>query len=379
MLGLPLRQSKSELSPPRSPRRIRYVEDKRVDWQRVSEITALSEQSRHWTNFGPVSLALECVIEHLIALPADRAVVMCASGTVALQALAALQAVKRGGRLRWAVSAFTFFSQRTGAFSDAVIVDCDGRGMISLDAVAALPDNLWDGLVVTNLFGCLSDARRYSDFCKARGKPLILDSAAALFGLDRGSPDHPVEAISFHHTKPWGVGEGGCMVLDRTDAPLARSAINFGLSGPDSLKPLSCNGKISDLACAAILERLERLPTWAVACAAQRARIEDLCREMAVPLLLEAPRNALLSSVPPLAAQAIELQAFADLSFDVGKYYPPLDQRCGTARSIFARIINVPCHGDMTAVTDQELLRLLDRLQPGGANSPATQADGARP
>ena len=57
-------------------------------------------------------------------------------------------------------------------------------------------------MVVTNLFGSLPDTERFAKFCSARGKSLIVDSAAALLGLDRAAPGLPAEAISFHHTKP---------------------------------------------------------------------------------------------------------------------------------------------------------------------------------
>ncbi len=362
MIGIPARQH--AISGPSAPARahIRYVEDKHIDWQRVREITALSEQDRQWANFGPVSLALERVLEYLMRLPDERSVVMCASATVALQSLAALHAVKRGRRLRWVVSAYTFFSQRTGAFADAIVVDCDERGMVDLDAVAALPENAWDGLVVTNLFASLADARSFSDFCKLRDKALILDSAAALFGLNRGSLDHPLDAVSFHHTKPWGVGEGGCMIVDRADVPLARSAINFGIGGPDALKPLSCNGKISDIACAVILERLERLPAWARAYAVQRARIELLCAAADRQLALHAHEDAILASVPVLAARPVERAELDGFGFDVGKYYPPLSGAAPKARHLFAHIINIPSHAGMAGIEDSAVASLLLRL-----------------
>jgi dTDP-4-amino-4,6-dideoxygalactose transaminase len=360
--GIPARQHAISGQSATARAHIRYVEDKHIDWQRVREITALSEQDGQWANFGPVSLALERVLEYLMRLPDERSVVMCASATVALQSLAALHAVKRGRRLRWVVSAYTFFSQRTGAFADATVVDCDERGMVDLDAVAALPENAWDGLVVTNLFASLADTRSFSDFCKLRGKALILDSAAALFGLNRGALDHPLDAVSFHHTKPWGVGEGGCMIVDRADVPLARSAINFGIGGPDALKPLSCNGKISDIACAVILERLERLPAWARAYAAQRARIELLCAAAERQLVLHAQEDAILASVPVIAARPVERAQLDGFGFDVGKYYPPLSGAAPKARHLFAHIINIPSHAGMAGIDDSAVASLLLRL-----------------
>lgn len=358
--GLPPRRAVTEHSPEQA--RIRYVEDKRIDWRRVEEIAVLSEQARQWANFGPVSRALERVLEHLLRLPPKRAVIMCASATVGLHALAGLSAIKLGRTLRWAVCSYTFFSQRTGPFVDATLVDCDDHGLIDLDALDALPEDAWDGLVLTNLFAGLRSAQTYADFCAVRGKALMLDSAAALFGLGRGSPGHPDEAISFHHTKPWGVGEGGCIIVDRADAEVARSVINFGIGGDRSIRSLAGNGKLSDIASAPILERLERLPGWAPRYRAQRARIEQLCDDARVQVLLEVPADAISASVPVLASGVIERAEFAQHRFDVGKYYPPLDGAGERARRIFSRIINIPAHPGMAAVESAELCEALQRV-----------------
>ncbi|MGH6891130.1 MAG: hypothetical protein ACREEP_02610, partial [Dongiaceae bacterium] len=105
IVGLPRRSGEVEpddQTRSETPARVRYVEDKRPDRRRVQEILELSARARHWANSGPVSLALERVLEHLMRLPADRAVVVCASATVGLSALAGLNAVKLGRRPRWA-------------------------------------------------------------------------------------------------------------------------------------------------------------------------------------------------------------------------------------------------------------------------------------
>lgn len=371
--GLPKHRCDSDESPSAArgaTTRVRYVENKRIDWERVRQITALSERTGHWANFGPVSLALERCLEFVLRLPSDRAIVMCASATAGLQMLAGIESARLGRALRWVVSAYTFFSQRIGPFADAIVVDCDDRGLIDLDAVTALADDAWDGLVVTNLFAGLASVQPFADLCRARGKTIIVDSAAAMFGPDRGWPEHPNEAISFHQTKPWGAGEGGCIVVNRADAALARSLINLGVGAPPLAKAFAANAKISDIACAVILERLERLPSWAPAYGAQRARIEALCGEVGVPLLLQAPHNAILSSVPALSAQPIG-RDLPGIEFDLGKYYPPLDDRCQTAREIYARIVNIPSHCGMATVRALALSRVLEQLLPCGSTHEA--------
>jgi dTDP-4-amino-4,6-dideoxygalactose transaminase len=341
---------------------VRYIEDKRIDWQRVHEILDISRRANQWTNFGPVSQALERALEHILAIPADRAVVACASASVGLTALAGLHAARRGRRLRWLVSAYTFAVQRTGVFDDAIVVDCDDAGLIDLAAAAELPDGQWDGMVVTNLFGALKDSGRFAAFCAERGKVLILDSAQALFGLDRTQAGLPAEVISFHHTKPWGVGEGGCMIVDRADMPLVRSALNFGIGGPDLLKPFAGNGKISEPACALILDRLERLPSWSHFYYGQRRRIDKLRRHAGLSLLCQGPDHAIAASLPVLAARPIGASWFKGQPFDMGKYYPPLEKGHRNAERLFARIVNVPAHSGMASLPTEVIKEVLQDL-----------------
>jgi dTDP-4-amino-4,6-dideoxygalactose transaminase len=341
---------------------VRYVEDKRVDWQRVHEILELSRRANHWTNFGPVSRALERALEHILKLPPERAAVACASASVGLSALAGLHAAKRGRPLRWLVSAYTFAVQRTGCFSDTLVVDCDEHGLLDLDAAARLPQGCWDGMILTNLFGALPDSGRFAAFCAERGKALILDSAQALLGPDRSARDLPAEAISFHHTKPWGVGEGGCVIVDRADVPLVHAALNFGIGGPDQLKPFAGNGKISEIACALILDRLERLPSWSHFYHGQRRRIDKLRRHAGLSVLCSGPDNAIAAGLPILAARPIAPAWFKGQPFGMGKYYPPLENGHPRAERLFSRIVNVPAHAGMAGVPTETIERVLDDL-----------------
>jgi dTDP-4-amino-4,6-dideoxygalactose transaminase len=189
-----------------------------------------------------------------------------------------------------------------------------------------------------------------------------MDSAAALFGADRASPNHPMEAISFHHTKPWGVGEGGCMIVDRADMPLVRSALNFGIGGPDLLKPFAGNGKISEPACALILDRLERLPSWSHFYYGQRRRIDKLRRHAGLSLLCQGPDHAIAASLPVLAARPIGASWFKGQPFDVGKYYPPLEKGHRNAERLFARIVNVPAHSGMASLPTEVIKEVLQDL-----------------
>jgi dTDP-4-amino-4,6-dideoxygalactose transaminase len=370
------------------PERARFVEEKRIDWQRVHEILELSRRANQWTNSGPVSHALERAIEFILHLPPERAVVACASASVGLTTLAGLHAVRRGRPLRWLVSAYTFAVQRTGIFADATIVDCDDHALLDLDQAARVHDGQWDGMVVTNVFASLRDLNRFTDFCGARGKALIVDSAGAMFGIDRRDPRMPAEAISFHHTKPWGVGEGGCIIVDRADVPLVRAALNFGIGGPQELRRFSGNGKISEASCALILDRLERLPGWRTFYMGQRNRIRTLARREGLRLLCKTSRDAVVASIPVLAPRPIGAGDLAGRPFDLGKYYPPLSEGFPNAARIFGHIVNVPCHAGMAAISKQTMVSVLRgfaETRPGmemgqaGRDRRAQDIEGERP
>ena len=364
---------------------VQYIENKRLDLTRIGEILALSRDENRWANFGPVSRALEAVLARVMKLPETRGCVVCASATVALFALAGLHAFKAGRRLRWVTSAYAFHSLRLGPFAGVTVVDCDRTGFIDLRKLDRLPASMWDGLVVTNLFGLKADLEEYRRFAADRGKKLIVDGAAALFGVDRSSSAGIDEAISFHQTKPWGVGEGGCAIVAAGDVDLMRSLLNFGvglprqsrsggLTGwlawlapdwPANAHRFAMNGKISDLAAAAILERIERSPSWGFFYRQQQERIQAIAKRAGVRVLVKPPKDAILAGVPLLARGPVSIGNLPVEGFVVRKYYSPLARKKHASR-IYGRIVNVPCHPGMAAIPDEALDRLFEAMADAG-------------
>ena len=132
---------------------VRFVENKAVDFDFVQGALDASARANHWTNFGPATAELEASLGRFLALPESRRVVMCASGTAAMFALAGLSAYRAGRPMRWVTSAFAFHPARQGPYTDARVVDCDAEGMLDLAALAAVPDDAYDGVLATNVFG----------------------------------------------------------------------------------------------------------------------------------------------------------------------------------------------------------------------------------
>lgn len=337
---------------------IPFTEDKVPDWKRVQQLLTMSTQQKRWANFGPVQNELADLISDAIGLSDDKIVVTASSATSALHALAGSYAECAGRPLVWAVSAFGFFSTRIGPLANHVrIVDCDHSGMLDAAALAALPPDCWDGLIVTDVFGKQPDLAPYLALCESARKPMIIDAAVA-FPARRRLPLNVSEIVSFHHTKPWGFGEGGCMIIDRTRETIVRSLLNFGVHIDRSLASFAGNGKMSDPAAALIYQRIETMPQWAPDYRSQRQRIATFARGAGLQILVTLPDSSVTPHVPVLAPGPVALSDLSEQPFALAKYYPPLDENCLTAVDLYSRMVAVPCHPGMAAVEDVALRRL---------------------
>src|SRR6185436_12830863 len=298
-------------------RMIPFVEAKHPDYQHVRDLLAASEASGTWSNFGPVSLRLEATIAEALELPPTRRAVACANGTVALHALVLLHEHLAERPLRWVVSAFTFHAQHQGPLAGAQVLDCDEGGLLDAEALAALPADSWDGVIVTHLFGAARDVERYEAIAERAGKVLLFDSATCFGTSYRGDPVGRFgagEVFSFHHTKPCGFGEGGCAVVPAAHEDSFRSLINFGLYKGIDTGPRSGNGKMSDVAAAFILDRLRGLETIAAAQRAQCRRLGRIARELGLELLVDGGvEGSLPNLVPILYPRPVSLERLAHL------------------------------------------------------------------
>lgn len=340
---------------------VRFVENKTVDFAFVQDALQLSARENHWTNFGPLTTELESQLARMLELPDARRVVMCSSGTAALFGLAGLATYRAGRRLRWVTSAFGFHPARQGPFAGARVLDCDARGMLDLRALAALSEDAWDAALVTNVFGALEDPAPYVRLCRERGKVLVLDSALGFDAPYRARGDLPDEIVSFHHTKPWGMGEGGCVIVDREDADVVRSIFNFGVFRGHATGDVSFNGKISDFASAFLLQRLRDFGEVAPRYHLQHARIATIARRLGYQVLggIDRRRQATPANVPLLAPHPVAERHLENRTVVLRKYYHPLEPGHPVADDLYARIVNVPCHGELERLPEEALRRCL--------------------
>jgi dTDP-4-amino-4,6-dideoxygalactose transaminase len=192
-----------------------------------------------FSNFGPV---WEQVSDRLTEMT-GRVALPCASGTAAV-ALGILAASKQYVEYE----AFTF--QATALAAKSVNRHAAGvrTGLQSEE----------DGCMVRTVpFGS------HREFGYEAGH-LVIDAAGA-FGPDafRAYPQDAIIACSFHATKNFPIGEGGCVFLPKYDeyrAKTLRAAMNFGLDehrNPMTLE-FATNAKLDELHCALLMHQLDR-------------------------------------------------------------------------------------------------------------------------
>ena len=344
---------------------IAFVEAKRPDYDRIRELLAPSEASGTWSNFGPVSRQLEGTVTEILALPDDRRPIACANGTVALHGLVQLYEHVAGRPLRWVVSAFTFHAQRQGPLAAAQVLDCDAQGFLDLTALAALPTESYDGIVVTNLFGTALHVDRYEELAERTGKILLFDSATCFGSTYHGQPFGRLgagELFSFHHTKPCGFGEGGCVVVPAELEDTFRSLINFGLYKGIETGARSSNGKMSDVAAAFILDRLRYREEIRAAHLRQFRRLAGIARALGLALLVDGGQEeAFPSLVPILFPRPVGSERLSGSPLVLHKYYRPVAS-APHANALYAHVVCFPCHRGVAQVPDDELRATLAAL-----------------
>lgn len=223
-----------------------------------------SARKGHLTNDGPLQRVLAEKLKHFLGC--QNEVMLAASGTSALHALVAGWNIKLGRQLRWCTQAFTFPSSMQGPLHDSIVIDQDEELFGPCLTKATELVGLFDGIIVTNVFGLRTNLLAYEKWCKDHGKLLVFDNAATPIGtLPDGRSIHDVgdgAIISLHETKPIGRGEGGAVVAPKAVTKFVHQAMNFGF---DVLSPIriphryASNWRMSDIAGAAICDHLDRV------------------------------------------------------------------------------------------------------------------------
>jgi dTDP-4-amino-4,6-dideoxygalactose transaminase len=237
---------------------LNWVPNKNINTDIVNELLLESIKSKHFTNYGPNVRLLEDVTRKKFMVEDDKAVIVVNNGSVALHVLTAAIEYNIGRKLQWATQSFTFPPSAQSNLQNVSIIDIDLEGGLNLNDL----DDKIDGIIVTNIFGNVVNIDKYETWAKENNKYLIFDNAATCYTFYKGKNCVNYGTgcgISFHHTKPFGFGEGGAIIIDKKYEKEVRCLINFGigLTTDNYYVGEGNNGKMSDVSAVYILQHLE--------------------------------------------------------------------------------------------------------------------------
>ncbi|MBK1872195.1 DegT/DnrJ/EryC1/StrS family aminotransferase [Marinobacter sp. 1-3A] len=106
-------------------------------------------------------------------------------------------------------------------------------------------------IVPVHVFGNACDVEAIGSIAEEHGLKVIYDAAHAFGVRYKGESllkHGDAATLSFHATKLFHTGEGGAIVFKRKeDLERAKSMINFGITGPDTIDELGINAKMNEL------------------------------------------------------------------------------------------------------------------------------------
>jgi dTDP-4-amino-4,6-dideoxygalactose transaminase len=224
------------------------------------------DQERVYSNWGPLVQEFSERLCTTFSLP-PGCVITANSGTSALMgAILAVAGYAPAQRRLALVPDFTFAATALAVQLcgyEVVVVPC------SRQSWSFSPEQILDygadvlrevGLIVPVApFGRPVSQAAWKSFQQRTGIPVVIDGAACFEALMDGdmAGEIPV-ALSFHATKSFGVGEGGCVVSSKPAiAERVFQALNFGFLGSRDSALLSLNGKMSEYAAAVGLAELD--------------------------------------------------------------------------------------------------------------------------
>ena len=312
-----------------------------------------------WANRGPLYHALADKYEAHMNVSDELSITPCANGGIGLEAIAKFLELKFAKPIRWVGSSFSFSNLGRGYLDGMQFIDCTEQGMLSLEELDKLDNSTYDGFIVTNVFGAWHNFEPYVKYAMKSGKFMIIDNAA---GLKEHLPQWPYQSFSLHHTKPYGSGEGGLILSPKDEAESIYNLLNYGpLTGAEKKYWIN-NGKVSDIACAFQLERLEKCSIWKPRYLEQAARVTEVAAKADLHPLFPFDGNVPATSLPFCATKPIPEEKIDDAQhLTLSKYYLPLAET-PTCLEVYSRLVNIPCHPDVVHLTDDQLLEDFARL-----------------
>ncbi len=218
------------------------------------------------------------------------------------------------------------------------------------------------------------------EFKERTGIPVVIDAAAAFSVVER-DPTEFLGALptvfSFHATKGFGIGEGGCVISTDTQLISAiKRTLNFGFWGSRESISTSLNGKMSEYHAAVGLARFDSWPKYRSAMEAvsmdYRRRFEQIGRADAFygfpkidggyAIFLCSDLDESRAVQRSLAADGIEFRMWYGRGIQRHAHFAeaPSDNLDAT-EALCERLIGLPMAPDLTSVQRERVVRAIYR------------------
>jgi dTDP-4-amino-4,6-dideoxygalactose transaminase len=337
---------------------IKYIQNKKINYNRIEEVLVCSQESNQFTNRGPCKKRLENLLKRTLSIQEDKTIVCVSNGTLALHAL--MLFYKKRGLKKFISPSFTFPSCVVGGFNTKV-VDISLETFSFKNDQKLIEEN--DCLIITNLFGTYPDNLEWIlDKCKKSGTKVILDNAS--------SPMTKINGINFcnlgdaafgslHHTKFMGFGEGGFIVIDKQHEEEINEILGFGFSinnYPRLYNKSSSNFKMADPAAAFIIQHIENYDLN------RHQEIQKFLSEEVNKIknvnLFNFKKDVFYGNLPLLFDRNIDESIFLPHNLEAKKYYYPIKKHKNSL-SLYKRIINLPLHSLLSDYDIEVIVKVL--------------------
>ncbi len=249
------------------------------------------DESRTYTNFGPLHRELEARLAEYFGVRTDE-VLLVANGTLALQGAVAVVA----GEADWMMPSWTFVAS-------AEAVAAAGRGIRFADVDAATwtmrvePEAAQLPHMVVAPFG---DSPRLPEIRRVvEQSPVIIDAASCFDscrGLGSADLANSMVMVSLHATKLVTTGEGGVLIGDSAWVNDVKRWSNFGFRGRRIADVRGTNAKMSEYSAAVGLASFDEWPTTRERLAAIFQRYSSNLADLGIELQPSVSRGHLTST-----------------------------------------------------------------------------------
>ena len=347
-----------------------WIAKKNIKNNYINKLLKICLETNQFTNNGENVKLLEKIIKKKFLIDDSKSVIVVTNGSVALHALTAGLSYTDKKKINWATQSFTFPPSAQSNLSTVKIIDVDDDYGLDLSKL----DNSINGIIVTNIFGNVVNIEKYEKWANKNNKYLIFDNAATSYTFYKGKNCLNYGngcTISFHHTKPFGFGEGGAIIVDKKYEKNIRCLNNFGIGLTDNYYVKEGNNnKMSEVSAVYIIQYLENNFDLII------KKHQDLYKYFKEQINKHNLNNFVLFKsyhdniiIPSCLTIVFKESGINDEiikilnsnNISARKYYYPLDKSKNKSNELFSKILCLPCNIDVDYKDINKIISILKK------------------